>query len=189
MSTDIETVVEEVVFEGRRFSVRRGRFRRGGGGEVTRDYVDAPAAVAIVAYDDRDVYLVRQPREAIGRADVLELPAGILDKEGEAPLATARRELAEEVGLAADDWVEATTYYSSSGFTDEQVHVFLATGLRRVERPDSGEDERIEIVTWPLDQLDGLIDAAMDAKTLVGLLWLRRARALGASAGTPARDA
>ena len=178
-----EDIDRETLFEGKIFSVERGRFRHADGDEVTREKVHHDGAVGVVAYDDEHLYLVRQPREAIDRSDVLEIPAGRLDVEGEEPLATAQRELAEEIGLAADSWQHATTYFSSSGFTDEEVHVFLATDLRRVERPETEEEERIELVRWPLAELDAAIDATVDAKTLIGLLWLRRARAEGAAAG------
>ncbi len=178
-----EAVERETLFEGKIFSVERGRFRHDDGGEVTREKVHHDGAVGIVAYDDEHIHLVRQPREAIDRSDVLEIPAGRLDVEGEEPLATAQRELAEEIGLAADSWQHATTYFSSSGFTDEEVHVFLATGLRRVDQPETEEEERIELVRWPLAELDAAIDATVDAKTLIGLLWLRRARGEGAAAG------
>jgi 8-oxo-dGTP pyrophosphatase MutT (NUDIX family) len=174
-----EPTDEETLYEGPRFSVHRARF-----GDRTREWVAAPDAVAVVAYDDERLYLIRQDREAIGRGDILELPAGIMDVEGERPLDTARRELAEEIGMEASDWQHATSYFSSSGFTDEQVHVFLATGLRKVGEPDAGGEEGIELVTWPLDRLDGLIDANADAKTLVGLLWLRRALDTGGPAGS-----
>lgn len=170
--SSIDPLRSETLHDGPRFSVHRGEFP----GERTREWVAAPDAVAIVAYDDRQLYLVRQPREAIGRGDVLELPAGIMDEDGERPIETARRELVEEIGMEADDWVHATSFFSSSGFTDELVHLFLATGLREVGEPDADGHEGIELVTWPLDDLDGLIDGNADAKTLVGLLWLRRAR-------------
>lgn len=173
---DFESLDAETVFEGRIFSVRRGRFRHADGDEVTREFVAHGGAVGVVAYDERFVYLVRQPREAIERSDLLEIPAGRLDVEGEAPLVTVKRELAEEIGKAADTWTHATTYFSSAGFTNEQVSVFLATGLRDVERPEVEEDERIEVVLWPLAELDAAIDATSDAKTLIGLLWLRRSR-------------
>jgi 8-oxo-dGTP pyrophosphatase MutT (NUDIX family) len=175
----LDPVHDETLHDGPRFTVRRGVFRDDdGGGERTREWVEAPDAVAVVAYDDAHVHLVRQAREAIGRADVLELPAGLMDEPGEAPVDTARRELREEIGLDAADWVHATSYFSSSGFTDEEVHVFLATGLTRVGPVEEG----IEHVTWPLADLDGLIDGNVDAKTLVGLLWLQRARAAGGAA-------
>jgi ADP-ribose pyrophosphatase len=185
--SSFEALETETVFEGRIFEVKRARVRYEDGGEATREFVTHGGAVAIVAYDDDQLWLVRQPREAIERTDVLELPAGRLDREGEPPLDTAKRELAEELGLEAAEWQHATTYYSSSGFTNEEVHVFFATGLSEVaERPEVEEDERIEVVTWPLDQIDGAIEATTDAKTLIGLLWLRRARQDDGGAGTGA---
>ena len=161
------------IHDGPRFTVKRGQFEGG----KTREWVETPDAVAVVAYDDEQIYLIKQMREAIGRDDVLELPAGIMDEEGEEPLDTAKRELEEEIGMQADAWVHATTYYSSSGFTDEAVHVYLATGLRKVGEPDADGEEGIDLVTWPLADLDALIEQNADAKTLVGLLWLRRTRA------------
>jgi ADP-ribose pyrophosphatase len=110
------------------------------------------------------------------RDDVLEIPAGRLDVEGEAPEDAARRELAEELGFAAGRWSHMKTYYTSAGFTNEEVHLFLATGLRQVDKPEVDEEERIEIVTWPLADLDGAIEACVDAKTLIALLLLRQSR-------------
>ncbi len=167
-----ETLDEEVLHDGPRFTVKRGRFRHADGSETEREWVEAPDAVAIVAYDDEHVYLVRQPREAIGRGDILELPAGLIDVDGETPLETAKRELEEEIGITAADWVDGPTYFSSSGMTDEVTHVFLATGLRQV----SDVEEGIELVRWPLADIDGLIDGNADAATLIGALWLRRAQ-------------
>ena len=165
----------QTIHDGPRFSVHRARFRR----ERTREWVSAPASVAVVPYDDTNVYLVRQPREAVQRDDVLEIPAGIMDVEGEGILETAQRELREEIGMDADHWMEATSFFASIGFTDEVVHVFLATGLRQVGEADADGEERIELVPWPLADLDGLIDGNADAKTLIGLMWLRRAREVG----------
>ena len=173
--TDLDPKDEQTLHDGPRFAVRRAQFAGG----RTREWVATPDAVAVVAYDDENVYLVRQPREAIQRDDILELPAGVMDEEGERPLETAKRELAEEIGMEADDWVHATSFFASSGFTDEAVHVFLATGLRRVGDADGEGEEGIEVVPWPLADLDGLIDGNPDAKTLIGLMWLRRAREVG----------
>ena len=169
----LEPTNEETIYEGPRFSAHRGTFP----GDRTREWVAAPDSVAVVAYDEESVYLVRQPREAVRRDDVLEIPAGVMDVEGESPLGTAKRELVEEIGMEADDWVHATSFFSSIGFVEEVVHVYLATGLRAVGDPDESGEEQIELVRWPLDDLDGLIDGNADAKTLIGLLWLQRARA------------
>jgi ADP-ribose pyrophosphatase len=160
----------ETVFEGRTLTVRVERFRYPDGEVVEREIVRRVDAAAIVAYDDAHVWLVRHPREAILQV-VLELPAGKLD-EGEQPLRTARRELAEEIGREAEHWQQIETYYPSSGYTDEAVHLFVATGLRCSDA-ERDRGERIEIVRWPLADLDGAIAATNDAKTLIGLQWLR----------------
>ena len=173
MSSRFERTGSQTVYDGKLATVRMETFRHEDGEEVEREIVHHEGAVAVVAHDGEQLFLVRQPREAVGIPDLLELPAGRLDKEGEEPLASAKRELAEEIGKAAERWERLCVYYSSAGFTDEEVHVFLATGLSD-ESADSGEDERIEIVTHPLAELDALIDEVHDAKTLIGLLELRR---------------
>ncbi len=168
----IEPLGGETVFEGSQFSVRVERFRHADGETVERELVRRQDAAAIVAYDDEHVWLVRQPREAI-LAWPLEIPAGKLDVEGESPLQTAKRELAEEIDREADEWEHVITFHPTTGYSDEVVHVYAATGLRRSDtEPIPGE--RIEIVRWPLDDLDGAIAATTDAKTLLGLSWLRR---------------
>jgi len=163
----------EEVYAGRIFSVRRDRFRHDDDGEeVTRERVVHPGAVAVVAHDGESVFMVAQPREAVGEEALLEIPAGKLDEAGEDPLKTAQRELAEEIGKRAESWRHLTTYYSSAGFTDEEVHLYLATELSD-ESAESDEEERIEIREVPLADLDETIDSCKDAKTLVGLLWFR----------------
>jgi ADP-ribose pyrophosphatase len=171
-----ERIDAETVYEGRIFDVVKARFRHDDGDIAERENVEHGGAVGVVAHDDEHLWLVKQPREAIMRDDVLEIPAGRLDVEGEAPADAAKRELAEELGLAAERWSHMKTYYTSAGFTNEEVHLYLATGLRQVDKPEVEEDERIEIVTWPLADLDGAIEACVDAKTLIGLLLLRRSR-------------
>jgi len=167
----IESLGGETRFEGSQFSVRVERFRYADGEEVERELVRRVDAAAVVAYDDEHVWLVRQPREAIA-AYTLELPAGKLDVEGESPLQTAKRELAEEIGREAEHWEPVVSYHPTIGYSNEMVHVFAATGLR-----ESGVEpipgERIEIVRWPLTDLDGAIAATTDSKTLLGLHWLR----------------
>lgn len=179
MSSDerrFEHLGSESVFDGRIVSLERARFRfLADGDEVEREIVRHPGAVGIVAVDDDHVWLVRQPREAADDPDSLEIPAGKLDAEGEDPLATGKRELAEEVGLGAERWEHLTTFFSSVGVMDEQVHVFLAEGLHE-QHAEAEEHERIEIVRWPLDDLDAAIAQTRDAKTLIGLLLLERRR-------------
>ena len=127
------------------------------------------------AHDGKVVYMVRQPREPVGEAALLELPAGKLDKEGETPLEAARRELSEEIGKAACDWRELKSFYTSPGFATERCHLFLATEL--YEEPGEPEaEERIEVVRIPLDEIDSAIERCYDAASLIGLLMLRDLR-------------
>ena len=168
----IQALGGETPFHGSQFAVRVERFRHGDGEEVERELVRRVPAAAIVAYDDEHVWLVRQPREAIGQY-TLELPAGKLDVDGESALETAQRELVEEIGMQAGQWRQVRSYYSSSGYSDELVHVFAATGLRPSEDAEPDPAERIEIVRWPLADLDAALAATNDAKTVVGLAWLR----------------
>ncbi|MEJ7892127.1 MAG: NUDIX hydrolase [Solirubrobacteraceae bacterium] len=176
MSSAFERIASETKFAGRIITVREDRFRYADGEEADREIVAHPGAVGVVAHDEEFVYLVRQPRETVGAPDLLELPAGKLDAEGESPEDTGRRELAEEIGKAADTWEHLHSFYSSVGISDEEVHVFLATGLTDVQKPETDEDERLELVAWPLAELDAAIEECVDAKTLIGLLELRRRR-------------
>jgi 8-oxo-dGTP pyrophosphatase MutT (NUDIX family) len=163
------------VYEGRIVTLRIERFRFPDGEEVEREIVRHQGAVGVLVHDDADLFLVRQPREAIDDPDFLEIPAGRLDVEGEAPLDAAKRELAEEIGRAAATWEPITDYVSSVGVMDEVVHLFHATDLTSASA-ESEHNERIEIVRWPLADLDGAIDATRDAKTLIALLWLKASR-------------
>jgi 8-oxo-dGTP pyrophosphatase MutT (NUDIX family) len=172
MSSRFERLDARTVFEGRIVDVREGRFRHEDGEEVTRQWVVHPGSVAIVAHDGERVWLVRQPREAAEEPDLLELPAGKLDEPGETPVECGIRELAEEIGKAAEHWVHLTTYYTSAGFTDEQCHVYLATGLTD-EPGRQVAGERIDVEARPLAQLVQTIADCRDAKTLIGLLLLR----------------
>ena len=177
MSAPFEAIGRGMMYSGRLVEVSVERFRHADGEEVTREVVHHSGAVAVVAHDEQHVWLVRQPREAVGEPGLLEIPAGRLDVAGEEPLQAAQRELAEEIGRGADNWAPILSYWVSAGITDERVHLFLATGLHPAQA-DSDEEERIEVVRWPLEDLDGAIAACEDTKTLIGLLWL--ARRLGA---------
>jgi ADP-ribose pyrophosphatase len=174
MSSRFERVRSETLCEGRIIALRKDVFRHEDGEEVEREVVAHPGAVGIVPFDGERVWLVRQPREAVGVPDLLEIPAGKLDEEGEAPLDTAKRELAEEIGKAAERWEPLGSFYTSPGFSDEEVHLYLATELSDLdERPAVHEDERIDMEAVPIGRLDEAIAEARDSKTLIGLLHLR----------------
>lgn len=168
----MERIDSKQVYDGEIASVRIDEFRYPDGETAKREIVAHPGAVGIVAYDERVVYLVRQPREPVEEDALLEVPAGKLDEEGESPLETAKRELAEEIGKRAEQWSELKSFYTSPGFADEEVHLFVATELSD-EQTEAGEEERIEIVEWPLDDLDAAIEECVDSKSLIGLLMLR----------------
>jgi ADP-ribose pyrophosphatase len=173
VSEDFEPIGGDTVYSGRIVDVRIERFRHADGEEVSREVVRHQGAVAIVAHDERIVWLVRQPREAVGEQALLEIPAGRLDIDGEQPLQAAKRELAEEIGRGAREWQPILSYWAGAGITDEQVHLYLATDLYEAHA-SSEENERIELIEWPLERLDEAIAECRDAKTLIGLFWLAR---------------
>ncbi|HUJ34513.1 MAG TPA: NUDIX hydrolase [Solirubrobacteraceae bacterium] len=172
MSAAFEAIGSEIKWEGVVVHAGVERFRYADGTEVTRDKVWHPGAVGIIALDDEHVWLTRQPREVIAASASLEIPAGKLDVPGEPPLETAKRELAEEIGKHAEQWAELLAFYTSTGFSDERVWLYLATGLSDSPAVEVDEDERIEIVPWPLASLDEAIAACEDSKSLIALLWL-----------------
>jgi len=138
-----------------------------------REIVDHPGSTAIVALHDGAVVLVRQLREP-ARKPLLELPAGTLE-DGEEPLASAQRELAEEVGLYGGRWRRLGSFWTSPGFLREYMHVFLAEELEAGEA-DPEDDEDVEVVRWAVAEIAGRIDELEDAKTIAGLLlYLRSA--------------
>jgi 8-oxo-dGTP pyrophosphatase MutT (NUDIX family) len=169
----MEELDSEIAFRGRVIQVALKRFRDEKGEEYERDVVEHPGAVGIVAHDDRFVYLVSQPREAIGEARSLEIPAGTLDRSEESPRECAERELAEEVGLAAAGWRQMHEVAMTPGYSDERLTLFEATDLSPASaEPD--EDERIEVVRHPIDSHDQVLERIEDAKSLIGLLLLAR---------------
>ncbi len=171
---DFAVAGSETLHIGRVTALRADQVVMPSGGIATREVVEHPGAVAIVPLDDeRRVVLIHQYRHPLGRA-LWELPAGLLDAAGEEPVETARRELAEEVGIAATDWSVLLDVAASPGFSDESVRVFLACGLSGVTRPAGADDEEadLEIHRVPLDEavrrvLSGEI---VNSSTAAGLL-------------------
>ncbi len=173
--SEFERIGEDTAWRGRMLRVGIERFRHADGEEVSREKVWHPGAVGILAYDDDCVWLTRQPREAIGVVASLEIPAGKLDVPGEEPLATAQRELAEEIGKQASRWEPLLDFFTSPGFSDERVWLFTARGISDADgSAEAEENERIEVVPWPLDRLDAAIAGCADSKSLIALLWLAR---------------
>ena len=191
MTAPHDHVVESssTVYEGRVIRVRKDVVTMPGDTTSQRDVVEHPGAVGVVALDDDErVLLVTQYRHPVRRR-MDELPAGLLDKPGEPALEAAQRELAEEAGLAAERWDVLVDTLTSAGMTDEAIRVFLARGLRVVDR-DVQEHEEIDMTTsWvPLEEavrrvLAGELENGMAA---VGLLAADRARRDGFTGLRPA---
>jgi ADP-ribose pyrophosphatase len=165
-----EQIGSEVVYDGRIATVRVEKYRHDDGEMVEREVVEHPGAAVMLPLDGDRIWLVRQPREVVGEESLLELPAGKLN--GGEVLDTAKRELREEIGKSAAQWQHLTSFYASPGFTNEEIHAFLATDLSDAPL-DAEEEERIEIVSEPLDRLDDVIRSCRDSKSLVTLLWFR----------------
>ena len=165
-----EQVGSESVYEGRIARVRVQRFRHDDGEVVEREVIEHPGAAVMLPLDGDRIWFVRQPREVVGEQSLHELPAGKLN--GGEVLDTAKRELREEIGKSAAQWQHLTSFYASPGFTNEEIHAFLATDLSDAPL-DADEEERIEIVSEPLDRLDDVIRSCRDSKSLLTLLWFR----------------
>lgn len=158
--------------EGKHVNFVAKTYRRADGTEIEREIVEHPGSVAVLAHDEEFAYLVGQPREAVEDDELLEIPAGTLDKEGESALECAQRELAEEAELRAEHWSLLHVIYPSPGFLTEKVTIFEATGLS----PASGErdeDETIDVVRLPLAEIDAALPQIRDATTVIALLYLR----------------
>ena len=174
-AASFEALGGETVYEGRIVDVRIEGFRHADGEEVTREIVRHGGAVAIVAYDEEQVWLVRQPREAVSEPALLEIPAGRLDKPGELPLQAAKRELVEETGYRARKWKKLVSFYASPGFVAEKMTIFLATDLTEGQAQPM-EDERIECRWFSPAEIDSMLQSGkiIDGKTMIGFLTWKR---------------
>jgi 8-oxo-dGTP pyrophosphatase MutT (NUDIX family) len=180
------TVVEShPVFHGRVISLRTDELRMSDGAVATREIVEHPGAVAVLALDDDNrVVVINQYRHPIRRY-IDELPAGLLDVAGEPALVAAQRELYEEAALTASDWCVLVDLYTSPGMTDEAIRVFLARGLAGVADSDRFEPEHEEItLTVSRVPLDVLVRRALsgeltNATAVAGVTAAAAARVLG----------
>jgi len=172
------------IYRGRVLSLRVDELDVEGGRSVRREVVEHPGAVTIIAFDDQErLLLVRQYRHPVGR-DLLELPAGTFDP-GDDPETCALRELQEETGYRPGHLERLGGFYLAPGYCTEYQNVFLATGLTKSRLPPD-EDERIELVPLPLEEVLRMVEAGEieDAKTAAALLLYLRHR--GTSPARPA---
>jgi len=179
LSGKSRVISSRVSYRGPVFHVTTDQVLEPGGVRARRDIVRHSGSIVVMAVDERGgeprILLERQYRHAAASI-MWELPAGRID-EGERELAAARRELLEETGYRARRWKRILHFYVSPGFLDETMTIYLATGLTAgIAQPE--EDEKIEIEFTPLSAALGMIDRGVirDAKSMVGVLWLARAR-------------
>ncbi|HEY3736231.1 MAG TPA: NUDIX hydrolase [Jatrophihabitans sp.] len=159
-------LASDEVYSGRVIGLRMDSIRMSDGSVAQRDVVEHPGAVAVVAIDEDDprgvnVVTVSQYRHPL-RLRLVELPAGLLDVDGESALLGAQRELAEEALLAADEWHVLLDIFTSPGMSNEAVRVYLARGLRPAPRPADFEVEHEELtMTVERVSLDELVRQAL----------------------------
>ncbi|GAA2196507.1 NUDIX hydrolase [Sinomonas flava] len=180
------------VYEGRIWDVRSDAFELSeGSGTLHRDFIDHPGAVAVLPMDDDGrILLLRQYRHPVGM-DLWEIPAGLLDVDGESNLAAAARELAEEADLAADEWHVLAEFFTSPGSSSEAIRVYLARGLHEVPHHErhTRTDEESEIEFAWVD-LDDAVRAVLEGRlhnpsAAVAVLAAHAARAAGFSSLRP----
>ena len=168
---------EREIYRGDRITLGRGRFESPDGHVFERDVVHHPGAVGVVPVVDEGsaVLLVRQFRAPVGR-ELLEIPAGLRDVDGEPPLETARRELVEEVGRRAGRLERLCEFINSPGFCDEVVHLFAAFDLEECANDRQGiEESHMTVERVALDDVPDMVrsGAITDAKTVIGLTFTR----------------
>jgi len=165
---DLPIVSSDIVFQGKIWDVRRETFDYNGQ-QITREFVDHTGAVSVLAVDDEErVLLIKQYRHPI-RAREWEIPAGLLDVADEDPLEAAKRELAEEVDLAAASWSVLSDYVTTPGGNNEAIRVYLARDLTETAA-FAREDEEADIEKrWvPLDEaLDAVVARRIQNPSLV----------------------
>ncbi len=179
------TISSRRVWEGRLINLRVDEVELQSGRHASREIVEHPGAVAMIAWDGERLGMVRQWRHAAGRS-LLEIPAGTMEP-GEEPEQTARRELAEELRVAAEHWLAGPSFFTAPGFSTEYLHIFLAADLSVTVPYSTPDEEEISIEWMTLDEaLRGIDDGdVQDAKSVAGVLWLaRRLGTVGAAGPT-----
>jgi ADP-ribose pyrophosphatase len=165
-----EVISSRKVFEGRVVKLRVDTVRTADGCKSTREVIEHAPCVAVVAVDGGDVLLVRQYRQALGK-ELLEIPAGGID-EGEEPEDAVLREMQEETGFRPGKVTRLCGFYTTPGFCDEYLHLYLATGLEE-SRLYAEDTPGIEVERVPQDEIPARLASGdiEDAKTYAGLLF------------------
>ena len=169
-----ETISSETIYDGRIIKLRRDKVKLPNGAESYREIVVHRGAIAAVPLmDDGTIIMVRQFRQAAGRA-LLEIPAGTLE-EDEDPAVCAERELQEEIGYRPDKLTLLFSSFLAPGYSSEMLHTYLAQDLV-VSKSPNDEDEFIETVRIPLNEVVDLICSGdiQDAKSICGILMTER---------------
>jgi len=171
----IETrISSEIIAQGGMLTARRDQVRLPNGGTSQREYVIHPGAVVIIALlDNGNLVLERQFRYPLNRV-FIELPAGKID-HGEDPLLTGQRELLEETGYTATEWVYLALQHPCIGYSNEVIHIYLARGLSAGEHKRD-EDEALQMFEASLPECMDMVQRGeiTDGKTIVALIWAEK---------------
>lgn len=172
MNFEEKTLTSEYVFKGKVIDVKRDNILVSNGHKSIREVVEHSGGVVILAVRDNNILLVKQYRYPL-KETAVELPAGKLEK-GENPDFASRRELQEETGYIAKKWTKLGYIFTSPGFCDEKLHLYLAQELKYVKQnPD--EDEILEAYEEPIDKVLEMIDNGIinDSKTICAIMRAR----------------
>lgn len=169
-----KTLSSETIYEGRIINLRVEDVELPNGKQSKRELIDHPGAVAVIAITpDNKILAVRQYRKALGKS-IVEIPAGKLEV-GEEPEVTAIRELEEETGYTCQSLNEVISFYTSPGFANELVHLYVAEGLIKKGEQAADEDEFLDVLYLSLGELEEMVKTqeVHDAKTAYALLYLK----------------